>query len=134
VAREGNKNLAGSLLSVEYRVDGTVDAWDYYGLPYLCQAGVGRLGFTFSQEVLKQGAWKRFLREHTQILQRLPFTLKRDSTLFLPVHVPAEKLATALREEAIVDALEPIRSALETLKAAKDKLDMLLGAAERRAT
>jgi hypothetical protein len=98
---------------------------------YLTQSGPGTAAFFFKQKVFnKESEWKRFLRENARLVQGVPLTHEKIGTFCVPVHVSKESLAAALREEAVTDALHPLRDALEVLGRGVPALTRLLDAAE----
>ncbi|MBH0619287.1 hypothetical protein I3A86_24605, partial [Salmonella enterica] len=99
---------------------------DWYYLTRLCGAGVGQIGFRFSQEILKASKYKRMVKDVARFAQATAFTAEEKGSFYMPIKLDAALLAAAIRDESIDDALGPVRQALDNVTAAKPAFDAII--------
>ncbi|HWJ75035.1 MAG TPA: hypothetical protein VNX29_17890 [Kaistia sp.] len=104
---------------------------DYFWLTRLCGEGEGTAGFRFMQEEVPKVGWKKFLKANGNPLLGMDFELDDAPSLYLPVRISVDELATAVREERIEDALTPLHDALDALHRAKPEFDKLIAEAKK---
>ena len=147
-----NEETAFKPISWENGEKGDYNAWyklnheeengedDAYHLSILCGISPARFGIQFSVDTAwvtklsgkgsrPGAAWKNYLADHFPAtkLKELGFELQGES-IFYPVTIDAKILSDGY-PNAIDDALEPVRSALEQLEKAHAKIDDLFQAA-----
>jgi hypothetical protein len=111
---------------------GTEKSKDAFWLTRLLGIGDGRLGFRWSRNDVRRLAWRKLVSEETKLISTLRakgFEYEEgDGSFYLPVKVDQAALAAALAAETPVEALGPLRKALQTLVDAKPDFDALLRA------
>ncbi|MGE3740995.1 MAG: hypothetical protein AB7I59_16005, partial [Geminicoccaceae bacterium] len=76
--------------------------------------------------------WKRFAPPYIESIRQTGFSYEDDKgCFFLPVRIEAKELARAIENDAIEDALTPLRAALDRCREAKPDFDKLIGAAKK---
>ena len=99
---------------------------DWYYLTRLCGAGVGQIGFRFSQEILKASKYKKMVKDVARLAQATAFTAEEKGSFYMPIKLDITTLAAAIRNEAIGDALGPVRQALDNVASAKPAFDKII--------
>lgn len=111
---------------------------DYLYVTRLCQATKrGMVGFRWCPQYFSEGnkvAWRKFVDTSAEkIAQETGLSYENKSGRFyLPTRVDSETLSKAVEEDAIEDALAPIRSTLDGLAAAVPTLTQLLERAKKQ--
>jgi hypothetical protein len=111
---------------------------DYLAVTRLCRATKrGMLGFRWKPSYFTEGnkvAWRKFMEKPAErIAQDTGLTYENKSGRFyLQTIVDLETLAKAIEDDAIEDALIPIRSTLDSLAAAVPTLTELLLQAKKQ--
>jgi hypothetical protein len=112
------------------------DPSDAFDLASLCGSGSVRVGFRFIATADYFGnkrQWLNFCNKSLPAaasgLQKLGFTYEKGSW-FLPVTLSKTELAAAYEGEEYEEALQPIRLALDQLKAAQPIFDEIIRTAE----
>jgi hypothetical protein len=95
------------------------------------------LGFRWRPEYFSYGnkvAWRRFVEKSAEkIVQETGLSYENKAGHFyLPIRVDLETLSKAVEEDAIEDALTPIRSTLDGLAAAVPTLTQFLMQAKKQ--
>ncbi|WP_058553363.1 hypothetical protein [Thiohalocapsa sp. ML1] len=109
------------------------DTW----LTRLLGARRGRIGFAFHADLgAGKPAWKRFAREFHQAhpeIEKSGFEYNdKDGSWFLPFKVQAKALAEAYANDALDDAMEPLRDALERVGSVYPTFAELVEAGKRK--
>lgn len=97
------------------------DTESYWHVASLCGSGQQRIGFWLSYDVVKKPTFNRLWRE-LKNTAGLPLL---DSEFFLPIILDRDALATAVESDAIGDALQPLRDALDRLPQLASQLEPL---------
>jgi hypothetical protein len=107
---------------------------DQFWLTTLCGAGRATLGFLSGQDAYKYPKgrrWKAKIEPFVQELVKLGFSYEdKTGQVFLPVTIEQERLARAIENEDIQEALGPIAVALDHLIQAKPIIDQLRASAK----
>jgi hypothetical protein len=111
-----------------------VQELDYFWLTRLCKSGRGMLGFrwTYNGSLIpaRGRRWRQFSSDHVEGPRKAGFVYEESKGLFFrQVHIDAGKLAQAIENDAIKDALGPIEEALDTCFAAKGVFGEILNRA-----
>ncbi len=104
------------------------DGHDYFWMTRLCAEGRGEIGFRFYQDEFPKTAWKKFLQTHATGFADTRFVFDDEPSLFLPVKVSKETLAKGAEEENFLEALRPVREALDYIHSIVDRFEALLTA------
>ena len=102
---------------------------DQFWLTSLCSAGRSTLGFRSCQDAYKYPKgrkWKAKIEPFVQEFIKLGFTYDNaNGQVFLPIAVDQERLARALENEDVREALEPVIATLDRLIQARPVIDQL---------
>jgi hypothetical protein len=109
---------------------GELDGEDAFWLTRLLGIGDGRLGFWWRRNDVGKKAWRKLVGEQSDLITALRakgFEYQEISGSFcLPVKIDQAALVAALKEETPVEAMEPLKTALQKLIDAKPDFDALL--------
>jgi hypothetical protein len=105
---------------------------DLFWLTRACHKGRGQLGFRWTFDTglgMKPGQWKAFLKSNQKLTVDLAargFVPENTGYFFRAFEVDSEKLAASMKSGDIMDALAPMRNALDLLAESKSDFDKIL--------
>ena len=110
---------------------------DYFTLTRFCGVGdsEGKICLRWHYEtdaiVADKTKWAKFVQPHVERIRQTGFEHELESGLFfIPVHIEADSLASAIKVDAIEEALKPFSAALDLLLKAKPEFDSMLAKAK----
>jgi hypothetical protein len=108
---------------------------DYFMLTRLCGLGEGKicLRWNYGEAIgANKSKWVKFVQPYVEQIRRAGFEYETESGLFfIPIHIEADSLASAIKVDAIEEALKPFSAALDLLLKAKPEFDSMLAKAKK---
>lgn len=103
---------------------------EFYLTP-VCNLRGGPFGvewqFKYNESGMNRNAWRKFIQPEIPKFMSLGFRYQEKNDLFfVQTSLSQEKLAVAIENDAIEDALDPVRQGLKTIEAALEEFDRLI--------